>query len=151
MADGTPPKLPGLDNWPPTCCLSFDFWWHVQTGQLILERGAVPDTDWYTYLDADQPWIDMHWGFQLLMAGTLSLMGISGVILVKAAFYTASVLIGWGAPGQGLPAYARVLIWTPAVIAISRRAYERPDMLSVLFLAVALWLSEKSRTEPKWV
>ncbi len=136
------------------CCFplrDFDFWWHVRTGQLILERGAVPYVDWYTYLDSEQPWIDMHWGFQLLMVATFSLLGVAGVILVKAAFYTASVLIGWAATGQGLPAFRKVLIWLPAVIAITGRAYERPEMLSVLFLAVALLLTEKSRVSHNWV
>ncbi|HVV48955.1 MAG TPA: hypothetical protein VHO06_04795 [Polyangia bacterium] len=33
----------------------FDVWWHLRAGQLILERGAVPRLDLFTYTDATRP------------------------------------------------------------------------------------------------
>ena len=52
------------------CCFPLtdtDLWWHLKTGQLILAEGRLPQVDWYTYTDFDKPWIDLHWGFQLLV------------------------------------------------------------------------------------
>ena len=50
---------------------NFDIWWHLRTGELIPERG-IPTRDWYA-LSSDTPeapaWIDVHWGFQLVVAG----------------------------------------------------------------------------------
>src|SRR5437763_573731 len=37
-----------------------DIWWHLRTGQLMLERGEIPHTDWFTYTNPDSPWIDLH-------------------------------------------------------------------------------------------
>lgn len=136
------------------CCFplrDFDFWWHLRTGELILERGTVPFADWYTYTDHDQLWIDMHWGFQVLIVGIYRSLGINGVILIKAALYTAAVMVGWMTAGLLLSRSRKVLIWLPAVVAITGRAYERPEMLTVVFLAIALFLAEKCRTQPKWI
>jgi hypothetical protein len=136
------------------CCFplrDFDFWWHLKTGELILERGTVPYADWFTYMDANQPWIDMHWGFQILIVGVYRFLGVNGVILTKAMLFTTAVAIGWIAAGRHLPRAGKVFIWLPAVIAISGRAYERPEMLTVLFLAMALLLAEKCRNNTRWL
>ena len=36
----------------------FDYWWHLRTGQLIAETGAVPKADPYTFTVPGRPWID---------------------------------------------------------------------------------------------
>ena len=55
-----------------------DIWWHLKTGQLIWETGGVPRTDWYTYTNPDAEWIDLHWGFQLIVAGSTISSSSSG-------------------------------------------------------------------------
>src|SRR5690349_20348483 len=65
-----------------------DFWWHLRTGELIFARGEVPSVDMYTFMDSERPWIDLHWGFQLLIAGLYHLGGPTLVILVKAITIT---------------------------------------------------------------
>jgi hypothetical protein len=128
-----------------------DFWWHLRTGQLIWERGHVPQTDWFLFTDAERPWIDLHWGFQLLVAGLYALGGVNLIILVKAAVLAGAVAIAWSATGSQLPAWMRAAIWIPAVICISGRGYERPEMLSQLFLAMWLWIAFRAETQPKWI
>ena len=44
---------------------TFDYWWHLRTGRLIAESGAVPKVDSYTYTVAGAPWVDIHWLHQL--------------------------------------------------------------------------------------
>lgn len=128
------------------CCFplrDFDFWWHLRTGELILERGMVPFQDWFTYMDSSQPWIDMHWGFQLLIVFVHRTFGVNGVIIGKALLYTAAVFIGWKATGSRLSVTRRAVIWFPAIVAITGRAYERPEVMTMLFLAIALYLAER--------
>ncbi|HEX7506648.1 MAG TPA: hypothetical protein VF550_07735 [Polyangia bacterium] len=38
------------------------------TQQLILERGEVPRTDWFSYTNAGRQWIDLYWLFQVGLA-----------------------------------------------------------------------------------
>lgn len=128
-----------------------DFWWHLKTGELILERGELPQVDWYTFTDQDQPWIDLHWGFQLFITLLYRLGGVNLVILAKAAVITAAVAVAWLAGGRGLPAWLKALLWVPAVICISGRGYERPEMLSQLFLAAWLWIARSVEQRPRLV
>lgn len=128
-----------------------DFWWHLKTGQLIGERGAVPRTDWFLFSDSDRPWIDLHWGFQLTIAFLYWLGGVNLVILVKAAVLTAAVGVGWFAVGEGTPAWVRAAVWIPAVICISGRGYERPEIVTQLFLAMWLWIAFRVEREPRWI
>lgn len=130
-----------------------DFWWHLKTGELILERGQVPIIDWFTFTDSEQPWIDLHWGFQLLITFLYRLGGVNLVILTKATVITAAVAVAWFTAGRALPAWMKVFPWGLAVITISGRGFERPEMLSQLFLAIWLYVAFRVEKQPRliWV
>lgn len=128
-----------------------DFWWHLRTGELILQLGQVPAVDWYTFMDSDKPWIDLHWGFQLLITGLYRLGGPTLVVLAKAIILTAAVGIAFAATGKSLPMWMKVLLWFPAIVAITGRGYERPEMLSQLFLAGWLWIVYQLETKPRLI
>lgn len=119
--------------------LDTDFWWHLRTGELIIERGELPSVDWYTFRDSDRPWIDLHWGFQLLITGLYHLGGSPLIVLTKASVLTATVGIAWCATGRSLPVWVKAVLWLPAIVAITGRGYERPEVLSQLFLAIWLY------------
>lgn len=125
------------------CCVPLkdtDFWWHLRTGELILARGELPYVDWFTFTSGDRAWIDLHWGFQLLVTLLYRLGGVALVTLVKAAVLTLAVAIAWSVPKRNIPAWLNGLCWIMPIIVISGRAYERPEMLSMLFLASWIWI-----------
>jgi hypothetical protein len=128
-----------------------DFWWHLRTGQLIWERGDVPRTDWYLFTDSERPWIDLHYGFQLLIAGMHALGGINLIIVFKALVIAAAVGVGSGAAGQGLPAWLRGVLWIPPALCMVCRGGERPEILSLLFLACWLWIAFRAERQPGWM
>jgi len=55
---------------------NLDIWMHLRTGQLILEQGGVPQSDWYSFTDPDQRWISIHWLFQIVVAKLYSWGGV---------------------------------------------------------------------------
>jgi len=130
-----------------------DFWWHLRTGELIIERGELPSVDWYTFRDSDRRWIDLHWGFQLLITGLYHLGGSPLIVLAKASVLTATVGIAWCATGRAMPVWLKALLWFPAIVAITGRGYERPEVLSQLFLAAWLWVIFRLPWRPRliWV
>jgi len=79
----------------------FDVWWHLRTGQLILERGEVPRTDWFTYTNATRPWIDLYWLFQVGLALLFRAGGASALVLLKATSGTAIVALSLIARRRG--------------------------------------------------
>ena len=136
------------------CCfplIDTDLWWHLKTGEIILDTGQIPFVDLYTYTDADKPWIDLHWGFQIVMATANRLGGSVLLVVLKAAVLTAALMIGWMASGRALPAWLRAAPWMLALVTLSGRGYERPEIFTLLFLATWLWLIERIEDHPRWM
>ena len=125
-----------------------DFWWHLKTGQWILEGNGIPFIDLYTFTDSEKPWIDLHWGFQVLIAILYRLGGVPLVTLVKAGTITAAIAVAWRAGGTNLPAWKKAALWLLPIICIVGRGNERPEMLSQLFLAMWVWIARQTDWRP---
>jgi hypothetical protein len=38
-----------------------DFGWHIRSGEKIIATHSIPHSDWFTFSNADYPWIDHEW------------------------------------------------------------------------------------------
>lgn len=114
-----------------------DIWWHLKTGSLIHHRG-VPSTDWYSFTSSQNAWIDVHWGFQLLMEGVYRTWGVGGIVFTKALVASAAIAIALTAWKREWPTAIQISVWLPAVLLLSSRIYERPETFTLLFLAAFL-------------
>jgi hypothetical protein len=130
---------------------SADIYWHIRSGQLIWERGAVPRTDWFLYYGWDRPWIDLWWLFELLLAGLYALGGVDLLVLGKALLLALIVAFGWRAAGNRLPAWARAACWLLPVVCLSARSTFRPELLTLVFLGVWLLVLERSERRPRLI
>jgi len=61
-----------------------DSMWHITVGQWILDHNAVPEADIYSFTKSGQPWISTEWLAQVLFAGSFSLFGWSGPVVLAA-------------------------------------------------------------------
>lgn len=145
--------LPSMLLWLFLACVfptfDTDFWWHLRTGDYILDEHRIPFLDLFTYTDSDKIWVDLHWGFQVALAAVFRVGGLSLVILVKAGIIAASVLIAYASSGKPLRNWIRVALWTAPAIAITGRAFERPEIVSQVFLAAWLWIVPRLSERPK--
>ncbi|MCA9019398.1 MAG: hypothetical protein KDA74_04605 [Planctomycetaceae bacterium] len=130
---------------------NMDIWWHLRTGQLILERGTVPYFDWFTFIDYDRPWIDLHWGFQILVTWLYRWGGVDLLILAKSLCLALTIGVAWYASGRSLPACWKALCWILPVICLSGRSVVRPEMLSLLYLAVWMYVISQLSTHPRLI
>jgi hypothetical protein len=131
---------------------SNDYWWHLRTGQLIAETGAVPRSDPYTFTVPGARWIDVHWLFQLLLFGVYRLGGHAGAVLLECALVSACVAllapIGYRRERAALSVAALALLLVLACF----RFMPRPELLTfVLLAAVLLLLDRFERTGDAWV
>lgn len=128
----------------------FDFWWHLRTGQLIWQNGAVPRADWFTYTAPDAPWIDLQWLFELALAGLYALGGVSLVTVVKALCGALTVALPLGlARPRTLPGAVAVLLWIGPAIVLTGRLYERPEAPTLFFLAAFLAVAHAAADRPR--
>jgi hypothetical protein len=136
------------------CCFPLqdsDLFWHLKTGEWILEHRAIPGYDLYTYTDFDKRWIDLHWGFQVVAASLYRLGGADLLVLAKATILTVALGIACYAGGPKLSPGLRVLCWILPAITISGRGYERPEVVTVLCLAIWLTIVTRLKSHPRWI
>ena len=43
-----------------------DFWWHMETGSWIIDHGALPSHELFTYTATNRVWADQEWGSEVL-------------------------------------------------------------------------------------
>jgi len=127
----------------------FDVWWHLRGGQFILEHGAIPRVDIFTYTNAGRPWIDVYWLFQIIIALLYRAGGASALVLLKAAGGAAIVALALAARRPGARMWPAVVAWLPAVIVLSGRLCERPELFSLLFLAGFLAVLGRAAERPR--
>jgi hypothetical protein len=117
--------------------VDFDVWWHVRTGQLIIDSHSVPHVETWSWTAAGRPWVATSWLADVLFGGTYDAFGWRGVLLLR--LLGAALLLG---------VLARYLLRdaTPfnglvfAIVALGLMPFltERPQLFSLIF---AVWLA----------
>ncbi len=67
-----------------------DLGWHLRTGQLIWDTGAIPHSDPYSFTVPGRPWITHEWLSEVIMWVIYNRLGHQGLI----AFCAAVILVG---------------------------------------------------------
>jgi len=97
--------LPGL-----SLLQDADVFWHIRTGQWILDYAEIPAVDYFSYTAYGKPWIPTEWLSEIAFAEAFRVGGWRAVVIVTAisigaiagllSFYLLrclrfSVAIGW--------------------------------------------------------
>lgn len=111
-----------------------DTWWHLRSGQYIVETRGIPRTDPFSFTKAGAPWIDQSWLAQAVLYGISRWGGVPGLALLVAALVTlAFAFVYRQCEGDRfLRAFTLVLAATVASVVWAAR----PQMLSFLLMAV---------------
>jgi hypothetical protein len=123
-----------------------DVWWHLRTGQLIIENHQVFHSDPYSFTRAGQPWINHEWLSQVAMYGVYRLAGWGGLIVGFAAIIAvSSLLVYLRSPGR--PYVAGVFtLW--GAVASAPILGVRPQMFSLLLASLFLLILERFDKHP---
>lgn len=129
-----------------------DVWWQLRSGQWILENRRVPQLDIFTFSSENRIWIDLHWGFQVVLALAHALGGVPGMILLATAASSAAFLIALTARQRDWPLWVGALSWLPALALLSTRFDPRPEVFSLVYLAcfMAILLRVERRAILAW-
>ena len=119
-----------------------DMWWHLRTGQLIIQNHQVFHADPYSFTKAGQPWVDHEWLSQVLIFTFYRLAGWGGLIAGFAAIIAAAFLLVF-VRSPGRPYMAGMMTAWAAMASIPSWG-ARPQMLTLLMASVFLWVLERS-------
>ncbi len=132
-----------------------DLGWHLRTGQWIVQHGAVPFTDPFSFTRLGAPWVAHEWLAELAMfklhgfgSAAYPLAGLTLVfaLVISVAFCLCARTILVRFPGQHYVAGAFAVL--AAVVAIPSYGV-RPQMLTLLLASLTLLWLERTCTLPR--
>jgi hypothetical protein len=124
-----------------------DFWWHLRTGQLILETRAVPHVDPFSYTRAGHPWIAHEWLSELMFFLVFRVAGKGALITIFALIITAAFLLAYRR--SKCNAYVAGVVTLCGALASVPSWGVRPQMFSLLLTSLFLILLDSSAQQPR--
>lgn len=122
-----------------------DFWWHMRTGEIILQRRAIPVIDLFTYTQPGALWVNQAWLMQVALALLMQWGGVPLVIFAHALVITIgyTLILRACAPIYGV----RISVWATALgVACGIQSWAvRPQSISFLAFGLLIFLIEKHR------
>lgn len=119
--------------------LDADLWWHVRTGQWIVQHGWVPYTDSFSWTGMGKPWAAYSWLFEVIIYGLFVRFGLLGVLIYTYLLVLAITLALHALIRKFEPRLAySVGLTAVAIIAMTRICSPRPWLFTILFFCIEL-------------
>lgn len=116
-----------------------DFWWHLRTGQYILETGSIPYSDMFSTVRFGSEWVTHEWLSEVLMYWVFRTSNYGGLITFFALVVAASFWITYRRCEMYAPnPYIAGLVLMLGAAATIPTWGVRPQMFSMLFAAFFL-------------
>src|SRR5512145_313096 len=72
-----------------------DMWWHLRSGQLIVESRSLLLTDPFSHTRTDAPWINHSWLAQLVLYAAFAAGGLPALAILVAALVVVAFHFTW--------------------------------------------------------
>jgi hypothetical protein len=142
--------LLGLLGMTARNALDPDLWWHLRTGQWIVETGHVPHFDPFSFTRAGRAWVSHEWFSEVVFYELWKCRGPAALIVFSAIVTTAGFML----------LYVRCLSggvkrhWAAAATVVGALASApswgvRPQMFTFTLASLFLWLVETGEDRPK--
>jgi len=128
---------------------NFDIWWHLRAGKYIFENHRIPHQDIFSYTARGRPWIDLHWLFQVLSFSIYEFLGVNGLIIMRVVVLLFAFIFLFQTGYRRSNFVISVLCFIPGILAASSRFLTRPEIFTLLFVAIYLFILHKYKYENK--
>ncbi len=125
-----------------------DIFWHLKTGEWILENLEIPKTDFFSFTRAGTEWIDAQWLFQAIIHLIHAAAGGVGLSLFVTVLVLAVTVIMYRSAPAEMPAPLKSAAALLLLLALNPRIMCRPEMLTFLYLALMFLIHEKALRGP---
>ena len=124
-----------------------DLWWHLRTGQWIMETGHIPSSDPFSFTRAGSSWVSHEWLSEVAFYEIWKHSGAAGLIIFSAIVTTAGFLLLYlRSPGK--PHWAAVTLLLGALAAAPVWGV-RPQMFTFALAGLLLWLLDRGQERPR--
>jgi hypothetical protein len=128
-----------------------DLWWHLRTGQWIVEHGSVPRVDSFSTYGMGKAWVAYTWPFDVIVYGVFRTFGLVGIVLFTALFsLLIAVAIHKLVHRFALPFVGEILLTACGLAALALVfSHPRPWLFTTLFFIIELDLLLLARRSGK--
>ncbi len=126
----------------------FDIWWHLRTGQLIVESG-IPYYNDYSFTALGHPWVVYEWLSELIIYLLQQAFGYVGLVLLFGAVQVGSgVLVYRLLRFKGAGRFLALMLLLLFFIFAAPTWGVRPQIIAALFLAAYYLILLRYRRDP---
>lgn len=124
-----------------------DLWWHLRTGEWIVETGHIPHSDPFSFTRAGQLWVSHEWLTEVTFYELWKHLGFTGLIVFSAIITSIGfILLYFRCPGKRHWAAAATVI---GALASAPSWGVRPQMFTFTLVSLLLWLVERAEDRPR--
>ncbi len=130
-----------------------DFPFHLKTGEYIYKHKELPEDDPFSFYgqgiitEREKFILSQYWITQVIFYEIYSLMGPTGIILLRAAVFFTFVFLLWlTLRKRGF--YSSLVITVLIILILQASKVDRPQFFSFLFTLVLILLIERFRGKP---
>jgi hypothetical protein len=124
-----------------------DLWWHLRTGEWIMQTGHIPHSDPFSFTRAGSPWVAHEWLSEIAFFEIWQHSGAAGLIIFSSFVTTAGfLLLYWRC--RAMPHWAAAAVALGALAAAPAWGV-RPQMFTFAFASLLLWLLERGQDRPR--
>jgi hypothetical protein len=131
-----------------------DTLWQIKVGQWIIDHGAMPYTDVYSFTRFGEPWISSSWLSQVLYATVYASLDWAGPVILTSLAVGATVAIFIYLLDPYLDPTPAMLLVTLALLMSGTHFLARPHMLALpvmLAFVGGLMAAADRRDHPRWL
>ncbi|MGA2355484.1 MAG: hypothetical protein ABSG02_13395 [Terriglobales bacterium] len=129
-----------------------DLWWHLRTGQWIVETHSIPHSDPFSFTRAGHAWISHEWLSEVIFFELYKHGGAAALIVFSAIVTTAGFMFLYLRCRPG----GQKRHWAAAAIALGALASApswgvRPQMFTFTLASLLLLLIDRGEARPKFL
>ena len=133
-----------------------DIWWHMRTGEWIVQNHRIPHADPFSAATLGRPWVDYSWVFDLGSYWVVSQFDLSSIIWFEMLMRLAVTAVIFSTVRAMTPHFWKAVGLTAlAMLAMAAALPPRPGTLTVLFfvfeLLVLVLAQRKSDARWLWI
>jgi hypothetical protein len=116
-----------------------DIWWHLATGQWVVEHATVPGTDPFSAYGQARPWVAYSWLFEVSAYSCYRALGLMGLVVLRLLMAAAVLVAVHRLVIHREPRFIRATLLTAvAYFALVPLLNERPWLFTILFTVLTL-------------
>jgi hypothetical protein len=116
-----------------------DVWWHLRTGQWVLQHHAVPHTDPFSRSGISRPWAAYSWLFEVLVLGLFQRLGLVGLVNYSAGMVLGITVALYHLVKRLQADFSVAILLTFATCFTMMRLFTpRPWLFTILFFVLVL-------------